>query len=484
MVRVYVLNPPYLPHFGRSMRWQDTGRAGTLYYPIWLAYATGLLEMDYETRLVDAPAWGWNKEQVLQDVKKFQPDLVIAECSFPSLNNDIAVVEAIKETCAATTLLAGPPASQFAEKILQSKGVDVVARWEYDLTVKEVAEAVAGKRRFDDIKGISFKKGGAVAHNPDRPFTSNEDLDRIPFVSPVYKKHLRLQDYFLGNSLFPEVQIFTGRGCPFQCTFCSWPQTLTGREYRVRTIDSVIAELEWIQNNLPEVKEVFFEDDTFSINKKRVISFAEEYLRKGLRIVWSCNARADLDYETMRKMREANCRLLIVGYESGSDSILSNIKKGTTVGEIRQFARDARRAGLLVNGDFIIGLPGETKQTLELTRRLINEVRPDILQVSVASPFPGSEFYRWAEGNGFLLTRDCNDYLDERGHQRAILSYPELSSGEMVGTVDKILKSYYLSPSYVSIALRRLFRRNGFSELQVLWHSAKAFLTYLGNRAS
>lgn len=467
-----------MPHFGRAARWQDTGRGGTLYYPIWLSYATAVVEQEYETRLVDAPAWNWDVKDVVRDVKKFSPDLIVVDSSFPSLDNDIHVAEALKESIACQTVLVGPAASQFPEKILDSKGVDVVARFEYDFSVKQVADAIQSNESFRKIKGISYRENGKKIHNPNREFSSSEDLEKIPFVSKVYKKHLRIEDYFLGSSLYPEVQIFTGRGCPSSCTFCCWPQTLMGRKYRVRGISNVLDELEWIQENL-NVKEVFFEDDTFTIDKKRVFEFCKEYEKRGADIPWTCNARADLTYKIMKEMKEANCRLLVVGYESGSDTILKNVKKGVTTEQMRRFTRDARKAGLLVHGDFIIGLPGETKETIEATRHFIKELKPDILQVSVVTPFPGTELYSWVDQNGYLLTKNPSEYLDRGGHQKSVISYPSLSSEEITECVDEILRSYYFSMSYVPSALRQVLRKNGLSEFRRLLYSARMFAKYV-----
>jgi len=482
-MKVYLLNPPYFPHFGRSARWQDTGRAGTLYYPIWLSYATALLEQEHETRLVDAPAWNWTKEDVIEDISKFEPDLLVIDSSFPSLNNDIGVAKAIKNACpAVTTVLVGPPASQYAASILEHAAIDIVARWEYDFTLKALARTLEEQGDLSSVDGISYRINGEIVHNPDRAFSTSADLDTIPFVSKVYQKHLHIEDYFLGQSLYPEVQIFTGRGCPNQCTFCAWPQTLTGRKYRVRSLPSVLDELTWIEANL-NVKEVFFEDDTFTISKERVLEFCKGYQERGLSVAWSCNARANtLDLETMQAMKKANCRLLIAGYESGVDSILQAIKKGITTDQIRQFAKNARKAGLLVHGDIIIGLPGETKETIEQTRRLIWEVKPDILQVAVASPFPGTEFYNWCRESGYLLTDDPNEYLDDSGHQKAIISYPALSNEEMVHAANEILREYYLSPGYVPLAMRQIFRKNAVAETKRLWFSAKMFLGYTGSQ--
>jgi len=480
-MKVYLLNSPYYPRFGRSMRWQDTGRAGTLYYPIWLAYATGVLEQDHEARLVDAPAWTWSREKVKGDVERFKPDLLVIDSSFPSLKNDIGIAMELREVTEAKVILVGPPASTFSENILTNDGIDIVARYEYDYTVKEIADGLENGADLKEVKGISYKKDGEILHNANRDFLSSEELDKIPYVSKSYKTHLNIRDYFLGSSLYPEVQIFTGRGCPFKCTFCSWPQTLTGGTYRVRSVSNLLDELEWIQENL-DVKEVFFEDDTFTANVTRVTEFCRRYVERGLEIRWACNSRVNLDYNAMREMEKANCRLLVVGYESGSDRILANVKKGITVQQIKRFAKDARKAGLLVHGDFIIGLPGETKETVNLTKTLINEVKPDILQVSVASPFPGTEFYQWCRENGYLVTDDPNEYLDGEGHQRSIVSYPWLSNEEITKTVDEILNGYYLSAGYIPLAFRQVFRRHGLDELRRLAYSTRMFLGYAFRR--
>ena len=477
-MKIYLLNPPYFPHFGRGARWQDTGRAGTLYYPVWLSYAAAILDPDHELRFVDAPAWGWDRAKVLEDIKSFNPQMLVFDSSFPSLKNDLDVAADIKKVIPnAKIVLVGPPASIYSERILNSGAVDISARFEYDFTLKELAKVLESGKSMSEVLGISYVEDGVVYHNAERPFSTSADLDTVPFVAPIYKKYLHIKDYFLGQSINPEVQIFTGRGCPNKCSFCAWPQTLTGMCYRVRSIPSVLDEVQWIETNLPEVNEVFFEDDTFTINKNRVIEFCNGYLERGLKITWACNARANtLDLETMKLMKKAHCRLLIAGLESGSQDILNQIKKGITLDQVREYMKNAREAGLLVQGDFIIGLPGETRETIKMTRDLIKEIRPDLLQVAVASPFPGTEFYNWCRAGGFLLTDNPDEYLDDEGHQKAIISYPELSKDEMVCEVSKILREYYVSVKYVPLAVRQVFRRNGWLEFKRLWFSAKMFL--------
>ncbi len=481
-MKIYMLNPPYLPRFGREMRWQDTGRGGTLYYPIWLSYATGLLEQKgHNVRLVDCPAWNWNINKVLEDLKKFSPDMVVVETSFTSLKNDLTISKKIKEELDTIVVNVGPPTSQFPEKILEV--ADIVARYEYDFTLAELAEKLEKGISIQNVLGISFKQNNRIVHNTDRPWSTSKQLDELPFVSKVYKKHLNIYDYFLNYSLYPMVQIFTGRGCPYQCTFCSWPQTFMGRKYRVRSIENILNELEYIKENLPKVKEVFFEDDTFTVNKKRVKEFCKEYQEKGLDVFWSCNARVDtLDFETMKEMKKANCRFLIVGFESADDEILRNIKKGFTVEQARTFAKNVKKAGIFLHADFIIGLPGETKETIEKTRKFIKEIKPEQLQVSVVSPFPGTELYNWYKKQGYLLTDNPDEYLDEQGHQKSIVSYPWLSNEEIIRTVDSILKDYYLYPAYIPVALKQLFQKNFLDEGKRLWRSAIAFIQYIFTR--
>jgi len=480
-MKIYLLSPPSTPRFIRSARWEAADRGGTTYYPLWLSYTTGVLEERYkEVRLVDAQVWGWSVDDVVNDVKKFNPDLVVVDCAFSSLMSDIKVAETIKKNIKkdVKTVLVGPPTSQFSEKILNND-VDIVARFEYDFTIRDIAEAVEEGKSLENIKGISYKEDGKIIHNPDRGFTNSEELDAIPFVSKVYKNHLNIKDYFLAHTLYPMVQIFTGRGCPNQCTFCSWPKTLMGRKYRVRSVENVVDEFEYIAEEIPEVKEIFIEDDTFTIDRKRVKEICEEIIKRKLDVTWSCNARADLDYETMKAMKEAGCRLLDVGYESGNDNILKNIKKGITLDQARDFTKNAKKAGLMILADFVIGLPGETKETVEKTIKFVKELKPELMQFSVATPIPGTEFYDWVKENNFLIVDDLEESLNDEGIQKAIISYPELTNEEIEKYVQKGVKDYYLSPSYIPIAMKSILRKNGLSELRRMMISVKMFFNYL-----
>ena len=490
-MRVYFLHPPFvsngktLSKFHRCTRWQGVvSLGGTYWYPIWLSYATGVIEdAGYQAKLVDASAKEWGVPEVRHDIDAFDPDMLVIESNFSSVKNDIDIIQQLKQDGDFLAVLVGPPASQFHEAMLENDHVDVVGRYEYDLTIRDLAAATEQGTDLGEVLGISYRRGGDTVQTPDRPFTTSEQLDAIPFVTSVYKNHLDIRDYTLSHTLYPMVQVFTARGCPNQCTFCSWPRTFIGTKFRARSVTNIVDEFEYVNNQLPEVKEIFIEDDTFTIDKKRVREICAEVQKRDLDVRWSCNARATLDYETMRIMKSAGCRLIDVGYESGSDQILKNIKKGVKIVDSKRFTADAKKAGLKILGDFMFGLPEETEDTIRQTVRFIKDIKPDLLQISVATPIPGTEFYQWVSDNGYLLESDPSKSIDENGYQRCIISYPNMSTEDLVCRVEEALKEYYFSTSYAKIAMRNIVGRDGLHELSGLIRSARVFLKH-ANRSS
>ncbi|MGH9097924.1 MAG: hopanoid biosynthesis associated radical SAM protein HpnJ, partial [Acidimicrobiales bacterium] len=319
--------------------------------------------------------------------------------------------------------------------LLASPSIDFVAREEYDFTVVEIAEG----RPFDQVDGLTYRDSrGMLAHTPDRAVL--EDMDRLPWVSKVYRRDLRVEDYYNGYLKHPYLSLYTGRGCRSQCTFCLWPQTVGGHRYRTRSVGHVLGEMEYVRDNFPEVKEVFFDDDTFTDSRERAEDIARGMGRLGLE--WSCNAKANVPYETLKVMRENGLRLLLVGFESGNQEILTNIKKGVKVERARQFAKDCRDLGITIHGTFIMGLPGETTETIQETIRFAKEINPKTLQVSIAAPYPGTALYRQAQEQGWLPTDDAS-LVDEHGVQSAVLSYPNLNRTEMFESVYQFYRKFY-----------------------------------------
>jgi radical SAM superfamily enzyme YgiQ (UPF0313 family) len=458
-MKVLLLNPPFKPEHGRFSREQRSPaitKSGTFYYPMWLAYATGVLEeAGFEAKLVDAPAKRINQDEILELASEFKPRLLVVDTSTPSIYDDIAVAEELKRLTGTLVVLVGTHPSALPEETLKiSPYIDAVARHEYEYTVLELARLLESngnglsRQEWSGIQGISFRDGGRIHHNPDRELAA--DLDEFPFVSKVYKKHLDYRDYFYAHSKSPIVTIISGRGCPHQCVYCVYPQVFSSRRVRYRSVKNVADEIEYILNNFPGLREIMFEDDTLTINKKRVRELAEEITKRGLRFSWSANSRADLDLDTMMLLKKAGCRLLCVGIESGDQRVLDSMKKHLKVEQIKQFFKDAKKANIMIHGCFLLGNPGETKESLGKTLELAKELQPDTAQFFPLMVYPGTEAYSWAKKNGYLLTEDYRQWLTDDGLHNCVVSRPGLSNQELVEFCDRARQEFYLRPSYVA----------------------------------
>ncbi|MCD6434037.1 MAG: radical SAM protein [Candidatus Diapherotrites archaeon] len=480
-MRILMLNPPFLPKFSRSSRSPAVSKGGTLYYPIWLAYTTGVVEREgHKVKLVDSPAENLTVAEVVKIAKKFRAGLVVIDASTPTINVDVKIAEEIKKETNAFTLLVGPHVSALPKETLKlSKKLDAVARHEYDYIVRDLAEELEKRKpNLAKVRGITYRKGNRILHNKDMPLIEN--LDELPFVSEVYLKHLNYKNYFYAANLWPEVTILSGRGCPYRCTFCVWPQTMTGHNYRKRSIENIADEFEFIIQNFKDVKEIFIEDDTFTADRERVRRFSRELVKRKIKISWSANSRADVDYKTLKEMKKANCRLLCVGFESANQKILNNIRKGITVEQIKKFMRAAKKAGILVHGCFMIGNQGETIDTIKETIKLAKELEPDTVQFFPIMVYPGTEAYEFFRRKGYLITNNFAEWLDSEGMHRTIVSRPWLSNEELVAWCDIARREFYLRPKYIAKKLLQAVTKP--SEAIRIFKAAKTFLKHL-NRA-
>jgi hopanoid biosynthesis associated radical SAM protein HpnJ len=324
--------------------------------------------------------------------------------------------------------------------------LDFVARNEFDFTIQEVA---AG-RPLGRVLGLSYRDNGHVAHTPDRPLVA--DMDTLPFVTPVYKRDLTVENYAIGYLRHPYVSLYTGRGCRSKCTFCLWPQTVGGHRYRTRSPEHVAEEMAVAARLFPQVKEFFFDDDTFTDDLRRAEAIARRLGRLGL--TWSVNAKANVPYETLKVLKDNGLRLLLVGYESGDQRILNNVKKGVRVDGARRFTREAKSLGIAIHGTFILGLPGETRETIEATIRFAREIDPHTIQVSLAAPYPGTALYEEARRNGWL---ENETLVDAAGVQQSALGYPHLPRGEIFRAMDLFYRRFYFRPrKMISLAAEML----------------------------
>ena len=476
-MKICFINPPFKAEYGkfsRESRSPSIGHSGVLYYPLWLIYSAAYCRKHgFEIAFIDAPAKQLTQDQALERIKNEAADakLFVLDTSTPSIYSDAEFAFQLKQRYpSAFTLLVGTHPSAVPDETMGiNTGIDGIARREFDQIVLDLAYALKNNDKLSNVRGLTYRENDCVIHNPNAELIT--DLDKIPYAAEFIKDYLCVTDYVFPAAAFPSIQMFTGRGCPAQCNFCVYPQTLHGHKYRQRSSEHVIGEIEYIVKNFPDVKEIVFEDDTFTINKARVETLCRTMIDRGLhkKIRWLCNARVNLDYDTMVLMKKAGCHLIIPGIESVDQNILNNIKKGTTVAQIETYISDARRAGLMVHACYMVGNPGETRQTMENTLKAALRYKTDTAQFFPLIPYPGTRAYQWARENNYI-SGDYAEYLHEDGTLNCIIHTPDLRADELVSFCSYARKKYYLRPWYIA---HRLWR--GLHDIEDLKRSLKAF---------
>jgi radical SAM superfamily enzyme YgiQ (UPF0313 family) len=445
-MRTLFLNPPHPLNIRLDIqRYTLRTRAGSLFPPIWLSWAAASVP---NSRVVDAMAMDLTVDSVVSMAKDY--DLITIQVDSATIDSCMMLAEWLKLNADSEVCFVGPHVSvlSMADQVMRStRNVDYVARREYDYTVEEIAEGVSPER----IPGLSYRKDGRICHNPDRPLIEN--LDDLPFVNPIYKRDLPMKVYRIHELRHPFTTIFSSRGCPFGCRYyCRWPAVFDGSKFRARSPMNVYEESRWVKENMPEIKEILFDEGTFTTIPKRVEEICA--LIKPLDLTWSCNARADVPLETLVKMKEAGCRLVIVGFESANPGILNTIRKGVTLQRMERFVQDCRTVGILVHGTFMMGLPGETKETIENSFKFAVKLDLDSIQFSVATPYPGTEFWHFLSTKGWL---NNSDYLDENGIQQAVYDYPNLSGEEIRLASEKLHRRFMFRPTFIWKTMRLAF---------------------------
>jgi hopanoid biosynthesis associated radical SAM protein HpnJ len=444
-LRTLFLHPPSPDGFdgGAGSRYQAKREIRSFWYPTWLAQPAALVP---GSKLIDAPPDGLT----LADIRPLarQYDLCVMHTSTPSFAGDVAVAEALKaENPRLVIGMVGAAVAVAPEASLEATAaLDFVAGNEFDFTIQEVAQG----RPLAEVAGLSYRADDKVRHTLPRPIL--EEMDRLPFVTPVYKRDLTVENYAIGYLRHPYVSLYTGRGCRSKCTFCLWPQTVGGQRYRTRSVGHVAEEMALAQRLFPQVKEFFFDDDTFTDDLPRAEAIARELGRLGM--TWSVNAKANVPYDTLKVLKDNGLRLLLVGYESGNQQILNNIKKGIRLDIARRFTRDCKALGIAIHGTFILGLPGETRETIQETIRFACEIDPDTIQVSLAAPYPGTALYEEAQRNGWI---ESEQLVDAAGVQTSAIGYPHLPRTEIYRSVDEVYRRFYFRPrKMISLGVQML----------------------------
>lgn len=445
------INGPFIPGFSRESRSPAVAKSGTLYYPGWLAYACGYVESKgYKCSLIDSIASRRTYDESVIDVVSLQPRVVFIGSSTPSISDDAKFALGIKSMLpSALICFVGTHVSSVPDLTLSTYPViDLICRKEFDLTAADIVERSLHGLDWRSIDGISYRSGDIVVNNPDRPYIEN--LDDLPFASQIYKKHLNIRDYYYGHVKYPMVSIFTSRGCNAKCTYCVYPQTMFGK-YRSRSPRNIAAEFQWIANNLKEVKEILIDDDTFSMKHAHAREVAKELIKIGNKIPWSCQIRADLDFETLKLMRQSGCRLVVTGFESIDQNVLNNIKKGIRQSSVDDFVDSVHRAGIKFHADFMAGNPGDTIDTLQATLEWALSKNFDTFQFFPLQVYPGTTAYNEALKDGRLKIQPFRSWITSDGMHNITLINNDmgLTEQQVLDFCDYARQRFYLRPRYI-----------------------------------
>jgi hopanoid biosynthesis associated radical SAM protein HpnJ len=470
VLRTLLLNPPSFENFdgGASSRWPATREIESYWYPVWLTYPAGMIP---GSRLIDASPAKIDWRQTIEICKDYE--FLVLFTSTVGFDSDIKLLRKIKEANPSLKVAFVGPHGHIkpVETLNTSEDIDFVTIGEFDHSVTEFAHG----KPLEQILGVAYRKDGKVVQNASRPQLHTEELDALPFATDIYKRDLKIENYNVPFLLHPFVSLYTTRGCPALCTFCMWPQTISGHAWRTRSTANVEREIAQTIEYFPQMKEVFFDDDTFNIRKDRVIDLSNRFKKYKFR--WSSTARVHSDYETLKAMADGGARLFIVGFESGDAQILKNIKKGATVEMARNFMKNCRKVGIKVHGDFIIGLPGETPETINKTIDFAKELDCETIQVSLAHAMPGTELHDQMSKDGFLRVEAL---ADTGGHQLPHIEYPHLSKAQMMDGVNRFYDDYYFRPKVVwRIVKEALWDSH---ERKRLYHEATSFLKLRSER--
>jgi len=446
-MRVTVTNPPWPGEgFGArsDVRWPHKRKDKYIEYPIYLAYTVAVVEQGgFEASFIDAIMEELDIPAFVQRVQSIQPALLVMECSTPSIRHDLQSAAEVKKALPDIKIaLVGSHSTVFHQEILaENAAVDAICRGEFEITVRELARAIAEERDWHNVEGLSFRAGDEICINPDRPLV--EDLDSLPFPA----RHIAHSTGYRAAIYSGEkcTSMVSSRGCPFHCTFCVWPNTLYGHRFRARSAGNVVAEMEEVEKKYG-IDEVYFDDDTFTVDRQRVLDICRLVKERDLHLSWICQARVDtVDREVLLAMKDAGCHYILFGIESGSPEMLATMKKRITLDKAREAIRLCNELGIKTQAFFLFGIPGETPQTIQQSIDFAKELGASTVQFAVAIPQPGSPLYAECTENGWLV---CNDWEDFASCQ-AMIETPQLSRAETEAARIRAYREYYFRPAFI-----------------------------------
>ena len=471
--KVYFINPPVkdpkikMIREGRCM--QRSGTWTAIWAPYSLCLAAAILEeQGIECKISDCVVEEMDFNKLKKSIKEFKPNAIIINTSTPSIKNDLSTATIAKniDKSILTITLGIHPSEKTQECFDYEKNLDLIIKGEPEETFKELFKKISNTKSYSKVKGISYRKNNKIINNLQRPLMEN--LDWLPF--PAW--HLiNLKYYTLPFVDKPFLLLGTARGCPHKCTFC-YAKSYYGRGFRPRSSKKIVDEIEYVKNKFG-VEEFLMWTEAFTINKKYTIEICDEIIKRKLKINFVCNSRVDsVDLELLKKLKQAGCWMIGFGVESGNQEIINNTKKGIDLEQTRKAFKMTRQVGLETTAHTVIGLLGESPKTVKETFRFIKEIDPDFAQFYCAVPMPWTELYEEARKKGYILSKNYEDYEQDR----SIMHTGKMTPEEVMKWRGWIYKRFYIRPITIWRTLKRI--RN-FNNLKKFILMVRDFLTWV-----
>ena len=434
-MKVLFVNPPQTASKYKFM--------GVIAPPLGIAYMAGVLqENNIDVEILDASAEDMDFKDVEKELLKRKPDLVALTALTPTIGRALETAQVVKETLPDSIVVMGGyhPTFNFIET-LEDENVDIVIRGEGEYIMLNLVQALENQSSLHDVKGIVFedKNSKEIVVNPEAPLI--QDLDELPFPAlnllPMKKYRLLDMDTHMTTMI-------TTRGCPMQCSFCS-SAAMHGKKIRERSVENIVDEIEYLKTNY-DIDTIAFMDDTFTLKKRKVMAICDEILKRNIEIMWGCTSRVDtLDEKLLKKMKEAGCITIFIGVESADQQQLDNMCKNTTIAKIENAFKIAHKLKIRTIASVALGMPGDTKEIMNKSVKFVHKLKPNYAIYSLATPYPGTRFYKEAFEKNLIKIKDWSKYT----LITPILETIDCSLNDMRKIQAKAFMKFYLRPHYI-----------------------------------
>ncbi|EKQ52490.1 MAG: Fe-S oxidoreductase [Methanobacterium sp. Maddingley MBC34] len=433
-MKVLLINPPY---FNSKYKF-----IGLVAPPLGIAYIAAVLEENgIDVEIIDAAALEMSWETLENEIKRISPGLVAVTALTPTIDKAMQTAELAKKTCPQATVVMGGYHPTFNyQEMLERDYVDIVVMGEGEYTMLELVETLDEGGDLKNVKGIAYKD----VVTPTRPII--EDLDELPFPA----RHLLPMDHYkILNMKLHTATMISGRGCPMQCSFCA-SAALHGNKLRMRSPMNVVDEMEHLIND-HDSGMIAFMDDTFTLKPSRVEEICDEIKKRDIDVYWGCTARADtLSEKLLRKLSDSGCITMFLGVESADQQQLDRVNKQMTIEKIRQAFKLSRENDIRTIASVVLGMPGDTKESIERTIKFVRELNPSYALFSLATPYPGTRFYQEAVQDNLIKVKDWSKYT----LLSPVLETVDCSLDELKQMQKKAFRQFYLRPVYLMKQVR------------------------------